>query len=174
MDNPAGPVISLAYVRMYSEVSSWLESAADLDERERLITLAQYYRHWADESAARERRALLADIQSDLRYYLEHGNAPLTDRPYLDAELEQVRALSAVTPVSQLDALDPEQMRDLADLMEGWGQTAALHTVRAARFFGLADGLRNLAEAVGPDWQTASVNPSLSSTLVDLMHEPER
>jgi hypothetical protein len=174
MDNPAGPVTSLAYVRMCTEVSGWLGSAADLDERERLITLVEYYRHMADESAARERRALLADVQSDLRYYLEHRDAPLLDRPYSDVELEQVRALSAVTPVSQVDALDTEQMRDLADLMESWAQTAALHSVRAARFFGLADGLRNLAEAVGPDWQPASANPSLSSTLVHSMHEPER
>jgi len=167
-------VTSLDYVRMCAEVSGWIRDAADRDERERLTKLAEHYRHLAEESIAKERSALLGNLLPDLRQYLEHQDVPLPDRSYSSSELEQVRALSALTPIAQLDVLSPKELHDLADLMEGWAQTPHLHTVRAARFFGLADGLRNIAEAVGLDWQpSSSAGASLSSEFVRWMYDPE-
>jgi hypothetical protein len=162
-------VNSLDYVRMHCTVVSWIEGAADEDERERLTDLAQLYFRWATAAAEHERHRCLAGLATDLRAYLDaDGRCP--DRACGAAELEQVRAVSAVTPVGRLHDLRSYEMLDFADLIEGWAQTPDLHPIRSARLFGAADGLRDLADAAGANWSPDPDRaPSLAAALARAM-----
>lgn len=162
-------VTSLDYVTMHCAVVGWIEEAADEDERERLSDLARLYLRWATKAAEQERQHLLCGLARDLSAYI-NGDGDCPDRTCSSAELEQVRAFNAVTPLGQLYYLSSDEMLDLADMTEGWAQSADLHPVWSARLFGLADGLRDLADAVGSDWcPEPDIAQSLTSALVRAM-----
>jgi hypothetical protein len=162
-------VTSFDYVTMHCAVVGWIEEATDEDGRERLTDLARLYFRWATKAAEQERQHLLCSLATDLSAYID-GDGDCPDRICNAAELEQVRAFNAVTLLGQLHDLSSDEMLDFADMTDGWAQTSGLHPLRSARLFGLADGLRDLAGAVGPDWYPdPEVTQSLTSVLVRAM-----
>jgi hypothetical protein len=146
-------VTSLDYVRMYAEVTGWVAEAVDDNERERLSTLAANYLRQAYDEAEGEADDLYRILPGAVRRWIR-GTEPNPAGPVLTASgFEAIRRWAAVTPVGVLEGVDYDEMCDLADLFEGWGQDPKRHAVDAARLIGKSDGLRDLAEAVGPSWK---------------------
>jgi hypothetical protein len=146
-------VTSLDYVRMYAEVTGWVAEAADDDERERLSALAASYVRQAYDEADREYVRRYRILPGAVRRWIE-GCEPNPAGPVVMAPVfEAVRRWAAVTPVGVLEGVNYDEMCDLADLFEGWAQDPDRHAVNAARLTGMADGLRDLAETVGPAWK---------------------
>ncbi len=153
MSDDAGfTVTSLEYVRMCVEVVGWADEAADNDERDRLLDLAQYYLDHASDAAEKETELLYAAVSSDIRSWIDGGRSgpapPITAEDY-----EAICAWQAVTPVGALDVLHQWEMLDLADMFEGWGMDPRWDFVASAESMGLADGMRTLAKAAGPKWR---------------------
>ena len=146
-------VTSLDYVRMYAEVTGWVAEAVDDDERERLTALAASYLRQAYDEAEDEADDLYRILPGAVRRWIR-GTEPNPAGPVVtETGFEIIRRWAGVTPVGVLESLDHHEMCDLADLFEGWGQYPDRHAVDAARLMGKSDGLRDLAEAVGPTWR---------------------
>jgi hypothetical protein len=48
--------------------------------------------------------------------------------------------------------LSYDDMLDMADVFEGWAQDERISVEKAAMILGWAEGLRRLADEVGPEW----------------------
>jgi hypothetical protein len=136
---------------MHVEVAGWVGEAADDAERGRLSELADSYRDLAILSAARQANATRERLPQLLRAIASDGSAA-NQEALSPSEEEQLRQLFAVPPVSQISQLTFDQMNDLADLFEGWALSESIRQDHRARCLGYADGMRELAEAAGPNW----------------------
>ena len=60
-------------------------------------------------------------------------------------------------------------MVDLADMYEGWAQDGRFEPLEIARLPGWADGLRELAAAIGTDYEPPSKVPGEPDSLMKFM-----
>jgi hypothetical protein len=111
----------------------------------------------------RDRRAEL--LSQQIRKSLAEKQASVVSVRLSSEESEMLRYAVSVPPMTSLSDLSADEMSGLADMFEGWAQSAGIDSVSVARVLGWADGFRDLVDTVGSDYvptaATAGVRPSL-------------
>ncbi|ODM71368.1 hypothetical protein [Bradyrhizobium elkanii] len=135
--------------RRYAEVTRQLALTDGTEQRNKLIALLQYLKQSAIQETAAEVERWRWRLPDDIGRWTDH-KAPLA-RAIAPVEAEVLRGLYAVPGGGVLGTLSSAEMALLADLYEGWSCTAGLDRLSTIRTQGFADGMRSMADFVGPD-----------------------
>jgi hypothetical protein len=160
---------------MYANKLREVEAArSDELRRHHLRLLRHFYEAAIDEASYEENKRMLR-LPSDIRERLQSTGSSPPIRAITATEAECIRRACSVPPVGALENLTGEDCISLADLYEGWAQDNRFDSAGMVRLLGWADGARNLAAAIGGDYQPPAKVPgepdSLLKFLVRRMNE---
>jgi hypothetical protein len=143
----------LICARQYAVTLRKLQIAASEDEQRGHMKML----HYLMDSGIRERdlecRSRAMRRPADLRDHIDQRKSLRPGRIISTDEIELIRQVNSVPPVATMESLSGQDMVDLADMYEGWAQDGRFEPLEIARLLGWADGLRELAAAIGTDYE---------------------
>ncbi len=137
--------------RKYAEATERLASTKDARAQDELKALLVYLRDSAVHESEGRRGALFQRLPEDLRRWADRKAEVM--RTLTRSEAELLRSWYAIPGGGLLGTLSSTEMMHLADLYEGWSCTSNLEVLAAIQCQGMADGIRLMADFLGPNHQ---------------------